>query len=549
MKELQGFTYLCTHPPKAIHEIKNLFNGGRLLWQDSNKEDRLLIQIAIRQLVPFLGGLMQETLLNDNISHAKQIYTMTRDVLEFLAPHYFEEYLKFLEFDREPEKKFYLPREKQLSIVTDAMQDLEDDKLDLLCVSMPPGTGKTTLGTFFLSWIMGKHPDGSNLASGHSDKLTTSFYEGVNIIISDPEYNYPEVFPDITIQGLSAKNTTINFNNLARFKTLTCRSIDGSLTGVTRCENYLYADDLVSGIEVALSIERLDKLWQTYTDNLKSRKLNFAKELHIATRWSVHDTIGKLERLKADNPRAKFISIPALDDNNESNFDYPFGVGFDTKYFNDMRTTMDDVSWKALYMNEPVEREGLLLSLEELNWYSQLPEGPPDGVFASCDPSLGKGDDTVMPVGYMYGDNVFVEDAICNGALPDVTQPMCANMIIRHKVGLAQFESNASGWSFADSVGNLVAKSTHKATITKKNNQTNKQTRIIMAVPHIKANFYFKNPDGHKNPQYARYIRKLTSYSATGRNKHDDAPDATAQLSELIRRLTTVAVTAFKRPF
>lgn len=54
---------------------------------------------------------------------------------------------------------------------------------------------------------------------------------------------------------------------------------------------------------------------------------------YIATRWSVHDVIGRLERMYEGDPKADFISVPALDENEQSNFDYPHGVGFDTQYF------------------------------------------------------------------------------------------------------------------------------------------------------------------------------------------------------------------------
>lgn len=107
-------------------------------------------------------------------------------------------------------------------------------------------------------------------------------------------------------------------------------------------------------IEVALSKERLDKLWQTYTTDLRQRKIgDKCKELHIATRWSVHDVIGRLESEYSNNQRAKFIVIPALDANDESNFDYAYGVGFSTKVYHEQRDIMDDASWRALYMNEP----------------------------------------------------------------------------------------------------------------------------------------------------------------------------------------------------
>ena len=269
----------------------------------------------------------------------------------------FNAYLQYLEYDREPEKRFYLPRLKIIKPIVDALQEIEDDKLDILAISQPPGTGKSTLGIFFLSWQMGKYPNMPNLASAHSDKLTRSFYDGVNSVIKDPEYLWHDVFPSVNVAGVNSKDETIDLDKPKRFKTLTCRSIDGSLTGATRCERILYADDLVSGIEEALSIDRMDNLWSKYTNDLKSRKKLGCKEIHIATRWSVHDPIGRLENLYENEPRAKFLAFPALDENDESNFDYEYGVGFNTKYFIDMRESLDEVSWRCIFQNEPVERE------------------------------------------------------------------------------------------------------------------------------------------------------------------------------------------------
>ena len=134
-------------------------------------------------------------------------------------------------------------------------------------------------------------------------------------------------------------------------------------SGVRACDKILYADDLCSGIEEAMSKERLDKLWSAYTNDLKSRKKEGAKEIHIATRWSVHDVIGRLENQYGGDSRAKFIVLPALDADGESNFNYTYGVGFSRHYFEDMRNNLDEASFKALFMNQPIEREGLLRTL------------------------------------------------------------------------------------------------------------------------------------------------------------------------------------------
>ena len=73
------------------------------------------------------------------------------------APHLFDSYLLYLEKDREEKEKFYFPKMIQLRKlgIIQAMQDLEDDVLDYLSISMPPGTQKTTALKFFASWIIG----------------------------------------------------------------------------------------------------------------------------------------------------------------------------------------------------------------------------------------------------------------------------------------------------------------------------------------------------------------------------------------------------------
>ncbi|MFQ9473430.1 MAG: hypothetical protein ACLR0P_09995 [Oscillospiraceae bacterium] len=189
------------------------------------------------------------------------LYELRKKSLLFDAPVEFEAYLQYVEWDREPKKRFYMPRRKVLLPVVHTLQDLMDDKLDLVTISMPPGTGKSTLGIFLLSWIMGRWPDSPNLASAHSGLLTRSFYDGVSQIIQDPEYLWKDVFPNAPFHSTNAKEETIDLVKPHRFSTLTCRAIGASLTGATRCEKLLYADDLVSGIEEAMNRERLDKLW------------------------------------------------------------------------------------------------------------------------------------------------------------------------------------------------------------------------------------------------------------------------------------------------
>lgn len=463
----------------------------------------------------------------------------------------FDSYMQYIELDREPEKRFWLPRRKQLLPVANAIQDLIDDKLDILSISLPPGTGKSTLEVFLHSMIVGAFPDNPSLASGHSGILTNSIYEGVLGIINDrEEYLWHDVYPDVKHVITNAKEQTIDINKKHRFSTLTCRAIGASLTGATRCEKFLTADDLVSGIEEALSIERLNKLWTAYTNDLKSRKKLGCKELHLATRWSVHDPIGRLSVVYADNPRAMFLVIPAVDENGESNFNYKYGVGFDRAYFEDMQTNLDDASYKALFMNDPIEREGLLYDSDELRRYFSLPEEEPDAIIAICDTKDKGTDYCVLPVGYVYGENYYIDDVVCDNSLPETVNAKLVAALLANNVKMARFESNSAGGVVAENIQKEIKAKNGITKIETKFTTTNKETRIIVNSAWVKEHCLFKDSSLYKpNSDYGNMMRLLCGYTFAGKNKNDDVPDTMALFAEYAQSFHKGRVEVFKRPF
>lgn len=461
-----------------------------------------------------------------------------------------DSYMQYIELQREPEKRFWIPRRKQLEPVCRAMQKLVDGELDILSISLPPGTGKSTLEIFLHSMMIGAFPDSCSLASGHSGTLTNSIYDGVNSILSDPDYLWHDVYPAAGTIITNAKEQTIDLGKKHRFSSLTCRAIGASLTGATRCEKLLTADDLVSGIEEALSIERLDKLWTAYTNDLKSRKKLNCKELHIATRWSVHDPIGRLQTMYADSPKAQFLVMPAVDEDGESNFNYRYGVGFDKEYFEDMKNNLDDCSWRALFMNQPIEREGLLYNEDELRRYFELPSDSPDAVISVCDTKDKGVDYCVMPIAYQYGNDFYIEEIICDNSNPEIVETRLVEVLLRHKVKLSRFESNSAGGKIAEKVQKEVKSRGGITRITTKYSTANKATRIIVDSPFVKEHFLFKDNSVIKNnKEYKRALGMLCSYTMAGRNAHDDVPDAFSMLSDFIQSFETQTVRVIQRPY
>ena len=510
------------------------------------------VPLAVKYLVSLSDELDRAIPSGKFDNDIVELYSLHKRVWLAAAPHHFESYLLYIESNREPSKKFYPPRRKVLKQVVDALQELEDDQLDLLAISLPPGSGKTTLAIFYLTWLAGKHSDEPMLTGSHSNSFVRGVYDEC-LRICDPqgEYLWHEVFPTVSISSTNAKDCRIDFGTRKRFETLEFTSIGTGNAGLYRASRLLYCDDLVSGIEVALSKERLDKLWETYTTDLRQRKIgDHCKELHIATRWSLHDVIGRLETDYGNSDRAKFIVIPALDENDESNFDYAYGVGFNTKFYHEQRAIMEDASWRALYLNQPIERDGQLYNGEELRRYFELPEGEPDAIISVCDTKDRGKDYCAMPVAYQYGQDFYIEKIICDNSNPEVVETRLIMTLLEHKVHLSRFESNSAGGRVAQKVQEGVKAKNGRTKITTKYTTANKETKIIVNSPWVKEHCLFKDDSViGTDKEYRRAMNFLCGYTMMGNNKNDDIPDAFAQLAEFAQSLEGNRVSVFQRPF
>lgn len=461
--------------------------------------------------------------------------------------------LLYLEKNRVPSERFYEPRRSvfmQHGIIQ-SLQDLMDDKLDIFALSVPPGCGKSTLEDFFLSLVGGWFPNCFNLSSAHSSILTRSLYDGVLEIINDPvEYTWHEIFPNVQMQGTNAKETTVNLERNGRFKTWTFRSIDGSLTGATRCNKFLTADDLVSGIEEALNKNRLETLWTKVANDLRSRRLDGCKEFYIATRWSVHDPIGKLQTLYAGDPRARFIAVPALNEKGESNFMFTVN-GFSKEYFEDARKAMDDISFNCLYQQKPVEREGLLLPADELrrfylekhhvpegvSGYTVFPKKGPDAIWGVCDTKDKGTDFESLPIAYQFGEDFYIPDVVFDDETNyEILDNKTAAILIRHQPHKVRFESNQAGGRIADNISKMI-KGKARTIIEPKYTTANKETKILVNSDWIKKHCLFLEPSEYQvKSDYGRFMENVTSYTTKAKVLHDDGPDSLAMLAEFVSK-------------
>lgn len=469
------------------------------------------------------------------------------EILKLEAPYKFESYLLYLEKKREISERFYSPKRKQLNKhgLIQAMQDLEDDKYDRICISMPPGTQKTTLEKFFCSWIIGKYPKDYSLFFSHNSDITEKYYKGVLDITTDNlEYTWSEIFPDVKLQSTNAKLQEINFGKYKPYSSIQCSSIGSKNAGKVRTNRYLYCDDLIGSIEEALNPAILDKIWRIYGVDLKQRKLNQqVKEVIIMTRWSTKDVVGRIIELYGSSERTKIISVEDIDPvTGESNFDYEYN-GMTVEFFNDQALTMDDISYKCLFKQEPIEREGLLFPEDKVMRFTdeelqKLRERPPELITGQCD-TKGKGTDYfVLPCFEKYGDYYYCTDCVCDNS-PDyeLQYENSANLIVDNEMQDCVFESNAGGDRVAEEVQKRVEEKGWICNIRTTATETNKEARIFQCSNWILQHVKFKDKSMYApKSQYGIMMAQLLSYSVSGKNVNDDVADVFATFALRIKK-------------
>jgi len=498
----------------------------------------------------------------DRVGAMPEWFKIYKKCLLLLAPYQFDDYLLYLEINRRPQDKFYMPRRRILKEFVDKLQALEDGNLQEMFLSCPPRIGKTALLVFYVTWLIGKDSGKANLYVSYTDQVAEMFYNGVLAILRDNyTYTWGEIFPGHKIVSTNSKEHTLNLDKPKQYPTFTGRGIDGSLNGKCDCSGVLIADDLVSGMQEALSRDRLNTLWGKVDNDMLTRAKESARILWVGTRWSIYDPIGKRLDLVRNEPSFKEriwteFNIPALNKDDESNFDYDYGVGFSTEYYHQRRKSFernnDVASWSAQYMGTPIERDGVLFLPDGMNYFNGvLPDEDPVAVYSSVDVAWGGGDYLSMPIikEYENGDK-FVVGWLFDNRDKSFTIPAVVNAIKRYGIGTVDFEQNNGGGSYADEVDRRCKELGIRVKITKHSAPSNKrkEERINEVAPEIRELFFLN--EGNRDKEYSLAMNNLFSFSIFKRqNKHDDAPDSLAMAINYHARTTMAAVKIVDRPW
>lgn len=470
-----------------------------------------------------------------------------------LAPHNFHAYLLAMEWNFQPEYKFYANRYCVMQEWARELERLEFGKYDILGLSAPPRSGKTGIGTLFLTWLMGRHPDKSMTFNTHTTRMARKEYTDVITLLTDPRREWSRIFPGFQISQ-SAEDLWIDLtpkNSPNNYKSLYCTAIDAQKAGVMEASHLIYCDDLIGGIEEALNPVRLDTAWEKYSTDILQRKNGNVKILHIATRWSVNDPLTREESMNEGNPKAKFICIPGLDETGKSNFNFPYNP-LDERHFEKLKEVMDDVSFSCVVMQRPVERDGLVFTKDSLSYYEgELPDGEPDEIVFAGDIAFGGGDFLCALAGYVYSFDVFIHDVVFSDKTKETTKPIVANFIIKNRCNRGYGEANNGGDAYMSDIDTRLREQGYRCHIESRKAPTNKAklSRILDAQSEIKAlitdgsgyRLHFLSQKARKNmPMYEAYMKQLMQFNQSAKfigKQHDDAADATAMMvNEVLNR-------------
>ena len=539
----------CVEAAKTAFKVEEDFQYGLIITAETKK---YINELLLPKGYTF-WSLEKEAMEND-LNY--RIINLGYDVYRLESFSLFESYMLYMERDRWQHKRFYYPRRHTLRVAALDMQRLEDDELDVYGLSLPSRTGKSTLCVFFLTWVGLRKPDSHNAMGGHSGQLAKRFFKGLDNLIETPEYRFNELFklwhPEY-LNVLQSKSSdpaeyTINLGSPDEFATFTCRGIDGTWTGAVdvSSDGYLYVDDLVRDREHSLSPSRMENTFQEYQNKMLDRMNDGAKKILVGTLWSVIDPLERERKINEGNPRALFRKIPALDENDESNFQYKI-KGFSTQYYRDMRDRLDKAEWMAKFQQQPFVREGLTYPIEELKFFNGiLPIGNHRTV-AHIDVALGGGDRLSMPVCKDFGETGYIIRWLHDSRSPGFTVPRVVDMIERYFITLLWIEKNNGGQLYADKVQEEMDKRgvNHcKIEVYSAPNRISKEDKITGYSDFVKRKFYFLTGKPRKidedldlevyymDAEYRLALDELTTWSAEGKGKqHDDSADTIASMA------------------
>lgn len=200
------------------------------------------------------------------------------------------------------------------ALLCDKLQAFAEGKIKKLMVLMPPQHGKSELTTrLFPGYLLGRNPELKIVMATYSQTIASNFNRSMQRYIDTEEYD--KIFPGtkLNLSQIFKTNvdgytrTTEKFDVIKHKGSVKTVGVGGSLT--SEPADVVIIDDPLKDREEANSETIRTKLYEWYTDVVKTRMHNGSQQLIIQTRWHEKDLAGRL--LEEDNDW-DIVKLPAI---------------------------------------------------------------------------------------------------------------------------------------------------------------------------------------------------------------------------------------------
>lgn len=422
---------------------------------------------------------------------------------------------------------FYKYDRQYLSELCGAFQEFIQSDDDVMIVNLPPRHGKSRTAGLLVEWVLGNDRTQKIMTGSYNETLSTMLSKNVRNDIqeikADPNKPvFSDVFPGIRIkQGDGAMNL---WSLEGGYNNYLATSPTGTATGFGA--TLLIIDDLIKNAEEANNELVKEKQWIWFTDTMLSRLEEGGKIIIIMTRWASDDLAGRaLEHFIEASAKVRHISMKALQDDGSMLCE---GVLSRKSYESKIRAMGAEIA-SANYQQEPIDLKGRLYT--GLKTYSgELPQFKEVRNYTD---TADTGDDYLCSINYgvTFANEAYILDVLYTKEPMEITEPATAKMLLNDKVNTARIESNNGGRGFARNVRRILEQElgSNRTTIRWFTQTKNKQARIYSNSSWVMEHIYFPEDWMYRWPDY---YKSMTRYQREGKNKHDDAQDATTGIAE-----------------
>lgn len=429
---------------------------------------------------------------------------------------------------------FYKPERKYLVDLCGDLQAFYEGDDDVLVINEPPRHGKSRTAGLLVEWVLGKNGKEKIMTGSYNETLSTMFSKNVRNSIQEVKADihkpvYSDVFPNTKI---AVGDGAMNLWSLeGSYNSYLATSPGGTATGFG-C-SLMMIDDLIKNAEEAYNEAVKQKHWDWFTNTMLSRLEEGGKIIIIMTRWASDDLAGMaLKHYKEQGAKIKHICMKALQDNGTMLCDEVLS----RESYEAKKSAMGADIASANYQQEPIDLKGRLYSKFKI--YDHIPvDANGNSLFTSIrnyTDTADTGDDYLCSINYgVYDNEAYILNVLYTKAAMEDTEPATAKMLHDDKVNISDIESNSGGRGFGRAVERILKQElkSNKAQINTFHQSKNKIARILSNSTWVMNHVYF--PANWKD-RFPEYYDAMIKYQKAGKNKHDDAPDATTGIAEKI---------------